>query len=331
MTRMVREYVRWTGDRDFLDTKLASGEAESRSVIDHLKGWATAWEGLRTGHALADYGPDVNNLLECVSTYKHEVAAFNAANVWCLRVAADALDLHGRDDEAADLRFRAHRLVDAVQELYVQGGGYWSARYPDGRLVPVRHCYDFNVVGSALAEDLPAGQRAEMVAFFEQELQTPTWMRALSASDPDAAFSVRPDHQWNGAYPAWPADAASALIRLGRPDVVNAWLPGLARSTNQGPCGQAHFVAEAADPINGGAAKAPPIEPYINDWACSSSGAWVSLVVEGIFGVRAGLDGTVEATPHLDGLDEHARLTGLVIGGQAYDIDRDGARLAADG
>ena len=326
MTRMVREYVRWTGDRDFLDAKLASGDAESRSVIDHLKGWATAWEGLRTGHALADYGPDVNNLLECVSTYKHEVAAFNAANVWCLRVAADALDLHGRVDEAADLRFRAHRLVDAVQDLYVHGGGYWSARYPDGRLVPVRHCYDFNVVGSALAEDLPAGQRAEMVTFFERELQTPTWMRALSASDPDAAFSVRPDHQWNGAYPAWPADAASALIRLGRPDVVNAWLPGLARSTNQGPCGQAHLVAEAADPVNGGAAKAPPIEPYINDWACSSSGAWVSLVVEGIFGVRAGLDGTVEATPHLDGLDEHARLTGLVIGGQTYDIDRDGAR-----
>ena len=29
-------------------------------------------------------------------------------------------------------------------------------------------------------------------------------------------ISVRPDHQWNGAYCAWPADAAHALIRLGR-------------------------------------------------------------------------------------------------------------------
>jgi hypothetical protein len=329
MTRMVREYVRWTGDRDFLDAKLASGDADSIPIIDHLKGWATAWEDLRTGHALADYGPDVNNLLECVSTYRHEVAAFNAANVWCLRVAADALALHSRDDEAADLRSRADALVSAVQELYVDGAGYWCARYPDGSLVPVRHCYDFNIVGFALADDLPDSQREEMVAFFQRELQTPSWIRALSASDPDASFSLRPDHQWNGAYPAWPPDAATALIRLGRPDVANAWLPGLALSANQGPCGQAHFVAEAADPVNGGAVKAPPIEPYINDWACSSSGAWVSLVVEGIFGVRAGLDGTVDASPQLEGLDVDARLTGLVIGGRSYDVDRDGIRPVA--
>jgi hypothetical protein len=75
--------------------------------------------------------------------------------------------------------------------------------------------------------------------------------------------------------------------------------------------------------------KAPPIEPYINDWACSSSGAWVSLVVEGIFGVRAGLDGTVDASPQLEGLDVDARLTGLVIGGRSYDVDRDGVRPVA--
>ena len=325
MTRLVGEYLRWTGDRDFLGTVLRSGDDAPRTVLEHLCGWATAWETLRTKHSLADYGPDVNNLLECVSSYRHEVAAFNAANVWCLRLAAEALELAGRPG-AGGLRAKAGRLVTDVQELYVAGGGYWCARYPDGRLVPVRHCYDFTTTAFALSGDLPADQRAEMVAFFERELRESNWIRALSPWDADAAFSVRPDHQWNGAYPAWPADAATALFRLGAPQVALDWLPGLARSTNQGPCGQAHFVAAAAEPVNGGAAKAPPIEPYINDWACSSSGAWVSTVLEGVFGVRVALDGTVSADPHLDGLDPGARLTGLMVGGTAYEVDAGGIR-----
>ena len=56
-----------------------------------------------------------------------------------------------------------------------------------------------------------------MVDFFQRELQTEDWMRSLSPWDPDASFSVRPDHQWNGAYPAWPADAARSLVALGAP------------------------------------------------------------------------------------------------------------------
>ena len=151
-------------------------------------------------------------------------------------------------------------------------------------MVPVRHCYDFNIVGTTIADDLAETTRAEMVAFFQRELQTPEWMRALSPYDPDAAFSVRPDHQWNGAYPAWPAEPARALFALGRADVALDWLPGLARSANQGPCGQAHFVEEAQPSIAGGARKAPPQLPYMIDWACSSSGAWVGLVIESLFG-----------------------------------------------
>ena len=101
-------------------------------------------------------------------------------------------------------------------------------------------------------------------------------MRALSPYDADAAFSVRPDHQWNGAYPAWPADAGRALFALGRGDVLLDWLPGLAKTANQGPCGQAHFVEEAQPAMAGGARKSPPQYPYLIDWSCSSSGAAVS-------------------------------------------------------
>jgi hypothetical protein len=42
MTRMVREYVRWSGDRDFLHAALPSGDDAPRTVLDHLQGWASA-------------------------------------------------------------------------------------------------------------------------------------------------------------------------------------------------------------------------------------------------------------------------------------------------
>ncbi|HWD82954.1 MAG TPA: hypothetical protein VG497_28840 [Kribbella sp.] len=318
MTRLVRDYVRFTGDEAFLDASVGP-----KAVGEHVYDWATAWRGLRGEHALADYG-GIDNLLECVSSYVHEVASFNAANVWCMRVAAEVADRSGDADRAAQLRKEASAQAGHVNDLYVEGKGFWHARQPDGSLVPVRHCYDFNIVGTTIPDDLSASQCAEMVTFFQRELQTPTWMRALSPYDADAAFSVRPDHQWNGAYPAWPADAGRALFALGRGDVLLDWLPGLAKTANQGPCGQAHFVEEAQPAMAGGAAKAPSQFPYLIDWSCSSSGAWVSLVLEGVFGIEVALDGTVTASPQVAALDPDARLTGLRVGSKTYDVTADG-------
>ncbi|MFG1907331.1 hypothetical protein [Kribbella sp. NPDC048928] len=314
MTRLVRDYVRFTGDGAFLDAQVGP-----KQVGEHVHDWATAWRGLRGEHALADYG-GIDNLLECVSSYVHEVASFNAANVWCMRVAAELADRSGDTDRAALLRKEASAQAGHVNQLYVEGKGFWHARQPDGTLVPVRHCYDFNIVGTTIPDDLSESQRAEMVAFFQRELQTPTWMRALSPYDPDAAFSLRPDHQWNGAYPAWPADAGRALFALGRGDVLLDWLPGLAKTANQGPTGQAHFVEEAQPAMAGGARKSPPQFPYLIDWSCSSSGSWVSLVLEGIFGIEVALDGTVTANPQVTELDPNARLTGLRVGPTTYTV-----------
>ncbi len=322
MTRLVRDYVRFTGDEDFLAAP-AGRDALRKPVSEHLHHWATAWRGLRKDHALADYG-GIDNLLECVSSYVHEVASFNAANVWCLRVAADVAERAGEVDRADLLRKEADEQAGHVNELYIEGAGFWHARQPDGTLVPVRHCYDFNIIGTTMADDLSDTQQTEMVEFFQRELQTPTWMRALSPYDADAAFSLRPDHQWNGAYPAWPADAARALFAMGRSDVALDWLPGLAKTANQGPCGQAHFVEEAVPAMAGGARKSPPQYPYLIDWSCSSSGAWVSLILEGVFGIEVALDGTVTANPQVAALDPNAQLRGLRVGSHTYDITSTG-------
>jgi hypothetical protein len=322
MTRLVDDYVRYTGDHGFLTEDLAG-----RPVHDHLRQWAYAWQDLRRSSPLADYG-EIENLLECVSSYTHEVASLNAANVWNLRTSADLLDLAGVSGD--QLRAEAGELLPHVIELYQPGTGFFAARQPDGTRLDVRHCYDFSIVGTTIADDLKPVVRTEMIDFFQRELQTPNWIRALSPYDPDASFSVRPDHQWNGAYPAWPADAARALVQLGAPEVALEWLPGLAKTTNQGPTGQAHFVEEAQPGINGGARKAPPQLPYIIDWSCSSSGAWAALVIESLFGVQAGLDGTLTAAPVIADLDPTAVLRGIRVGDRSYDVHADGRVLPTD-
>jgi hypothetical protein len=327
ITRLAHDYARFSGDADWLDKPLPDRSGREAPVREHVRTWALHWKDLRSRGGLADYGGK-RNLLECVSTYKGEVAGLNAMNVWCLRVAAQLQEHAGEFGEARRLREEAADLAAEVLQLYVPGKGYWHARHNDGSMVPVRHCYDLMTAGFALAEDLASGTREEIASFFTKELRTKAWMRALSPWDPDAAYSLRPDHQWNGAYTAWPAEAARALYRLGAADVVAEWLPGLAKSTQEGPFGQGHFVEGLVASSHDGAPKGPPHPPYLTDWACSSGGAFIGLVIEGVFGVDVSLDGEVQATPKLVGIDPSARLRGLVVGGRVYDVDVAGARPA---
>lgn len=329
LTRLVADYVRFTGDTGFLDHPVRGVDGRSAPVGDHIRRWAWSWQDKRRGSGLADYG-EIDNLLECVSTYVHEVASLNAANVWVMRTAAELSVLQGREADAEALRRAADDLLPQVLDLYHPGSGHFVSRSADGTRTPTGHCYDYATVGTTIAADLPDGVRDEMVRFFDTELRTDNWMSALSPFDPNAGFSLRPDHQWNGAYPAWPPDSARATIALGRPDIVAAWLPGLARSANQGPPGQAHFIEQALPGIDGGARKAPNIQPYITDWACSSAGAFCELVVAGVFGLEVGVDGQVTMSGHLEAFDPGARLLGVSVGGRRWDLDASGARLSPE-
>ncbi len=316
MCRMARDYVRWSGDRGWLDKNVGG-----MRVIDRLVSYATHWQELDTNHhGLADYG-GVANLLEAVSSYVHEVAGLNAANVYCLRFVAELLDMRAEQGRAAALRQQASMLVRSVLDLYVPGAGTWNCRLPDGRRQVVRHCYDFGTVLSTIPGDLSPEQKREMVSFFRRELQTPTWMRALSTHDSDVIFSIRPDHQWTGAYAAWPAISLNALYHAGEDRMAYEWMRGLARTAMQGPIAQAHFSETAVDPeAGGGARKAPSDVPWINDWACVGGSAFFEPILEGLFGVRATLDGNLSASPRFAGFDPAAELRGLRYQGKDYRV-----------
>lgn len=324
MCRMAREYLRWTGDQAWLDK-----EVGGQKVIDRLITYAEHWRKLDTNkHGLADYG-GVSNLLEAVSSYVHEVAGLNAANVYNLRFAAELLEQRGKTAKAESLRAEARELSRKVLELYVSGKGIWHCRLPDGSMNEVRHCYDFGTVLITIGDTLSEQIKSEMVRFFREELQTPVWMRALSTKDLDVTFSIRPDHQWTGAYTAWPALALSALYAAGEGNMAFKWIKGLAQTATQGPIAQAHFVETAYAPeAGGGARKAPSDQPYINDWACVSGCAYLEPILESLFGVRAGLFGKLTASPNFAAFDQNAELRGLNYQGKSYTATRQGLKPA---
>lgn len=324
MCRMAREYLRWTGDKAWLDKEIGGVK-----VVDRLVGYAEHWRTLDTNnHGLADYG-GVSNLLEAVSSYVHEVAGMNAANVYNLRFAADLLEGRGMGSKAKALRDEAQALGKRVLDLYVPGKGIWRCRLPDGSYNEVHHCYDFGTVLITIGDLLSPTQKREMVRFFREELQTPTWMRALSTKDLDVTFSIRPDHQWTGAYSAWAALAVSALYTAGEGATAFEWMKGLAKTATQGPIAQAHFAETAVAPeAGGGAIKAPSDPPYINDWACVAGCAYLEPIVDSLFGVQAGLSDRLTAKPNFGTFDARAELRNVRYQGKTFHASINGVRPA---
>ena len=107
MTRLLHDYLRFTGDLGFLDLELAAADGSRATMAEHAQDWARAWHQFRSASGLADYG-GIDNLLECVPGYTHEVASLNAANVWCLRQAAEIAEMQGRADEATEFARRGN-------------------------------------------------------------------------------------------------------------------------------------------------------------------------------------------------------------------------------
>lgn len=321
------DYLSWNGNFDWLDknvgdTNLPEGQT-SKKVIEYLQEFTANYSKFKTSSGLADYG-GINNLLECVSTYIHEVASLNSGNVFNLRTLSEILSKKYNNPLAYKFSEEAKVVLDELMELYSDGNGFWNARFPDGKLVEVRHCYDFMTILNTIHDDLTSKQKEEMVSFFVNELQTPIWMRALSPKDNNAMFSVRPDHQWNGAYTAWPSLAATGLYNIGKGDIAFKWLKGVAKSANQGPFGQCHFVESAMEPDCGGALKAFYEWPYGADWACSSSGNYVSTIIEGIFGVKATKFDGIKSKPQFGEFDSKAELHNLKYQNEIFNVSKKG-------
>lgn len=216
----VSDYVRLTGDR-----------AWALANLEYLRTCARP--------ELTDYG-HYQHILECVSSYEHVIASFNALNAQGLRFLAE---LTGEQEYARQGDALARHVLDLFE------GGAFACLQPDGSRRVVRSILDFIYVGRALHRDLSAEQKDAMVEFFERELQTEDWLYALSPNDENALTpelpsfqTFRADHQATGSYDGWPARAASVLARFGRRAEAMDWLEQIEQLTFEGPFGQAHYI-----------------------------------------------------------------------------------------
>lgn len=236
------DYLRITGDQEWLDERVGAS-----SVREHLLRHLARFGELAQGEPLADFG-HAENILECISTYEHRIAAFNAMAAWCHRFAAETLD----PQNAARYLASAERIESAVVDL-LQPGGYFACLTPDGKR-SVRTCLDFIYVGRYMGDRLTEEQKASMLGFFTRELETVDWMRALSLEDDDAFTdrlphfqTYRADHQACGSYDGWPGWSAQVRLRFGDGEATIEWLRRMSDTTWEGPFGQAHWTGVTSE------------------------------------------------------------------------------------
>jgi hypothetical protein len=302
VTRLAYELVASQDDHAWLSTSVAG-----RSTWDRLQDQAArALELLDPGTGLVDCSGSY--LLEVVPHYRRITAGFNA--MWS--ESMDHLDSIGSQVKELNTRWaqQACRLrKDILRHLTAGDSGSWrciSGKEPR----ELCHVHDFLTVMNAFPPgELPDRLRRAMISVFEEKLQTDNWVRALGADGTDCLWSLRADHGWCGAYPAWPARAALGLVRQGCEKGLAAWMTGLARSASQGPWGQAHLTGFGYPDVGSGAAKAPPEPPYQNEWYCLGGAAFGDFVMEGVFGLGARDPAARESAERLrQSLDPDARL-----------------------
>ena len=98
--------------------RMAAKAGWRQECLEHLTAHALHWKTLgNQGNGLADYG-QMDNLLEVISTYIHQVAGMNAGNVSDMRFVAALLDRAGASTRAAQLRPGAFRVGQPDQPFY---------------------------------------------------------------------------------------------------------------------------------------------------------------------------------------------------------------------
>jgi hypothetical protein len=306
---LIQAYLGVTADRAFLGER-----AGGQTVLEHLDSIAVNWQTLvRPGRTLADYG-EANNLLECVPTYIHEVASFNAANIWMMRQVADLQAAAGHKARAEQLRALAGRLLPAVLDLYEPGQGVWDARHRDGSRVQIRHVFDYATIGLSIPGDLSAGMRRDMTGFVVRELLVDHWMRAQSLSDPAASRSLRPDHGPMGAYCAWPGETMAAMCEFGEYAAALDLLHRCVDVTREGPFSQSRQLLTTRPD------SAVVIAPGPQTYNASNGGSFAETIIRNFFGFAPELlsDTLVPHPQPPRGFT--GRLIGVRRGGREFDL-----------
>lgn len=180
-------FVRVGPNIDFLSEKISTENNNNFTVYDWILELSLTWQNFsQISPFLTDYGGNPNNFLECVPFYVHAVPFLNAANSWMMKISSSYALNYEKDTQKALMleKFSNETAKSIIQNLYVNGSGFFGSLYPNGSLIHVRHILDFLSVSNYLQESfIPNETKSEMIEFLMNELVVPGWMRALSLKD----------------------------------------------------------------------------------------------------------------------------------------------------
>ncbi|MFA5058094.1 MAG: hypothetical protein WC485_08275, partial [Opitutaceae bacterium] len=274
--------------------------------------WVQREYGL-PGKDLIDFGGR-GGYLECITTYAHGTAGHTAVQAWALAEHARAFGEHNAAERAALLR--------GIQSLYQPDQGFFVCLHPDGQQLPAANLYDLGMVLNAVGGDLPREWVARMTRFVREELATPTWAHCLWPADLDTASGIRADHQWAGCYGAWPAQFLLGVLRTDHyEDWIEEWIAGLSQVTLQGPFAQAYWTEDMADPEAGAAPKVFDDLPQGDHWVNSPGAQFAEMVLDGIAGLQASVDGRLQVDARALPLRKGLRVEGIAHRGSSYVLD----------
>jgi len=251
--------------------------------------------------------------LECISTYAHGTAGHTAIQAWALKELSSLFP----GDNSEEIQ----SLKTAVMDLYNPGAGYFDCEYPGGGRHRAANLYDLGLVLRHIGDSLDPAVLVEIVEFVCGKLLTPTWAHCLDPVDLDVSSGIRGDHQWSGCFSGWPPLFVLGLLLSGeRGEWIREWLEGVARVTEQGPFSQAYWAEDLYPAESAAAAKCFDELTQANHWVCSSGALFAEMILDGVCGLSADLEGNLTLRPGLEAWAKDVAIFNISVHGQSYDL-----------
>ncbi|MFV2066583.1 MAG: hypothetical protein ACC645_06345 [Pirellulales bacterium] len=306
-------YLNFTGDHAWLDKRIVD-----KTMLEHLRE-VVDWHKTRPQwNGLADYGEEANLFDDdTVVGYHHFVAAPNAACVGIKRWLATIYEKRYADTRASTTLRSEAQLIAAslLKHLYNDRGEYagtWKQRHQDGRVLQIRHSWDFMNAGTFLADDLSPVQRQQMRDWFVGNLVRPQlddmWVVAQDPRDGNNG-PHQMEHNGRGAYPAWPYHDGWALKTLGYPQHAVALLRRIDGIPAVGAIGQGYRP-------NGRRCR--------SNWGNVSGATAAAYLTRNVFDIAPRFN-EFHPCPQLGDFDAKAYFQNVPVGGKLYRVTTRGA------
>ncbi|WP_375386266.1 hypothetical protein [uncultured Microbacterium sp.] len=318
--RLLRDYLRVTGDRAFLDRALDDG----RSVFETIRDDLTSVVEQRIGDdGLVDFGSNSNDYLETrTDGYQSRIALSSLMLVDALTWLAALCGARG--DDASRHVDSARRVRAAVDEhLWRADEGWYANRLADGstELMWSYHLFD------ALDTDaISPDQRAALVSHLvDGVFLGPHGMYSIAKTD-EVHWDLD-DADWGGGgqYTGMPLRVAESLWRQGEPDAAWQILNRCITWTRAFPYIPQEIYTDSLRTAN----IEQPVEV--------AAGAGIQAVIFGLFGIRPDASGglTVALSQHpssvgsaLRGYRHGSRLVDVFLHQSEYRVVVDGVETS---